>query len=159
MSAQTFRDRIRPLSERSRARTPRRTGASRALESIRLRERAAAEIQVFIEPLMEVVPSLEMSRRTYDGSWVLGVSADEPRGKWRGKPYRAFSRLDFFIDVDLGSGALWVTCHSTTFDRDGDAARFETSTDEPAWDDLKVFAETQSLLFAQRYFEDRRGDS
>jgi len=153
MTAQTLAERIRPLKAR-KSRSNRRTDLTgRALAAIAHREQVESVVQPYLDTLRDALPELWPRRRLYDGAWVIGLEADLPSGSFKGRPYRAYSRLEFAIRIDLSSGCYTVNCATTTFDRDAEPDSYDGSLQDGDDEALAVFVEHHCLLFATRFFE------
>jgi len=126
---------------------------SRALRSFALREQVEAHLQSYLDALVEAIPELNLRRHFYEGAWVIGLSADLPAGRRFGRPYFAFTRIEFAISVDAESEAVQVTCRGTVRNRDYETMHLSVPADADHRDQLEAFIETSCMRFAQRYFE------
>jgi len=160
MTAKDLKAAIGPLKARSESdKKPRERGrtvqpfVSRALASFALRERVEAHLQTYLDALVDAIRELNLRRHFYEGAWVIGVSADLPEGKRYGRPYFAFTRIEFAITVDPETEAVELTCRSTVRNRDYETTHLSVPADADHRDQLEGYIETSCLRFAQRFFE------
>jgi len=152
MTAQTLAERIRPMKARTARRTTLRAQPERTLAGLAQRERIEAELVPYLDTLREAIPELQPKRRLFDGAWVLGVQADLPSGTFKGRPYFAYTRLEFALRL-MGDGTVELSASTTIYDRDLPTERFTGRLDAADLGELTIFAEHQALLFATRFFE------
>ena len=156
MTTRTLADHIRPLKLARAQRRRTRRGADltgRALAAIQHRENVEQLLQPYLDTLRDAIPELWPRRRLFDGCWVLGLEADLPCGTYKGRPYRAYSRLEYAIRIDLANDEFSVKCSTTVFDRDAESDVFEGSLSSLDEDALSIFIEHHCLLFATRFFK------
>ena len=153
MDTRTFRDRLAPLKARTAERRgPRPPFVSRALRAFSLLETTEHELLPFLNALRDEIPELAPTRRPFDGAYVLGVEADVPHGRFKGKPYLAYNRLSFSIRPDGDNGRVQVTCRTTVMDRDGETLRRVVEANDEGWESLRAFVESCCLGFATTWF-------
>ena len=156
MTAKSLAQSIRQQQARPKRRKNLDTGnPGRALAAVATRERVQSELAPYLETLRDAIPELWPRKRLFDGCWVLGLDADLPFGSYKGRPYEAFSRLDFALRIDPDVRGFEVTCSTTVYDRDEPTDRFRGTLEPASLEELGVFVEHHCLLFATRFFERR----
>jgi len=154
-TADAFR-RLREQARRPRpaARTPL---ASRALQSIDLRERIEARLRPALDALQEAVPELQPVRRVDSGAWVLGLARHLQPADRAGRAARPFSRIEFAVEVEGDLDTCAITCRATAFDRDLPTKLEVFRTTDLRDEAIDKLAEECCLEFARRYHEGDAG--
>ena len=158
MTTKTLAQHLQPLlvdSPRRRRRAAVVPGL--ALAAVAARESLENNILPYLDTLRDAIPELWPERRLYDEAWILGLTADLPSGTCRGRPYKAYSRLEFALRVDIHAGLFSISAHSTTFDQDHETQDYSGTLGEASAEDLETFVEHECLVFATRFYENAPG--
>ena len=154
MSARTLQAIIKPLKAQSRLKVAKAPFVSRALKTFALRESVEAELETYLAEMRRNIPDLLPTKRWFDGAWVHGLEADLTDGTIRkGRPYAAYTRLEFALAVHPATDEVELTCRSTVFDRDLETTRVRARADAP---ELMAFVEEACCHFAERFWDRRR---
>ncbi len=152
-------DMFRRLREQARRPRPAASTlpASRALQSIDLRERLESRLRPALVALNEALPELQPVRRVDSGAWVLGLARHLQPGDRAGRAARPFSRIEFTVEVESDLGTCAITCRATAFDRDQPTRLEVYRIAELADAEVDKLAEECCLEFARRYLEGDAG--
>lgn len=138
-----------------RAATPSAPDVLRRLDVL---EGAAAAVRAVLDELVPELPGLTVSRRLYNGSWVLQATGFAPLSVAEWGERRSWSRLEFRLDIDPRDACvLQIACRATACDADlpGISTQVDLRTGEQAFDAVRAFAQQGSLDFAREMFARR----
>lgn len=137
------------LAPRPRSRQP--LAPSRCLPYLDAREQIEAALAPFLEQLIDEIPELQLHRRLYDGTWVVGLTATLLRNCRTLST--ACTRLEFAIHVLDSGRRVELTCHGTVADAELQMPAVEVGLDASGWSTLDATFEAACLRFAECYFE------
>lgn len=152
---------------RFRTRGEERRAAARGHENSRLLEELQGHLNALdcvdvvrgrIEGLarefMEEAPGFHLSRRLFDGRYMIEMTAQSTHSDALGRPVRDLSRLAFLLGPE-GDDLLLTECHAMVRDHDLPVERVETPLSRSGRAmPVEEFLDEQFLNFARAYYSE-----
>ncbi|MDG2150553.1 MAG: hypothetical protein P8N09_13630 [Planctomycetota bacterium] len=111
-------------------------------------------IEGLAREFMEESPGFRLSRRLFDGRYMIEMTAQSSHSDALGRPVRDLSRLAFLLAPE-GEGHLLTECHAMVRDHDLPVERIETPSCRSRGEmPVEEFLDEQFLNFARAYYSE-----